>query len=192
MEGGNGLGDPDPAKSLEYWKVSSGAGHAHSLWNSGIFYFNGFGTNQDIIKGIEMIQKGIKLNPDLKLPPQLSDLDQNQLEIFIKLVEKSETYKFTLDIDQLDQLKKIAKDSRVLSMNPRIFQILAETIQKHLSENKLNADKIVASILKKESKKENLCVTTKTYSLAYSPTLWIGCPIVLFGLYSLAKSRKWI
>jgi hypothetical protein len=192
VEGGNGLGDPDPAKSLEYWKVSSDSGHAHSLWNSGIFYFNGFGTNQDIIKGIEMIQKGMKLNPDLKFPPQLSDLDQNQLELFIRLVDKSDAYKFTLDIDQLDQLKKIAKDSRVSGMNPRIFQTLAETIKKHLSENKLNADKTVALTLKKESKKENLCVATKTYSLAYSPTLWIGGPIVIFGLYSLAKSRKWI
>ena len=192
MEGGYGLGDPVPQKSLEYWKVSSDAKHAHSLWNSGIFYLNGFGTRQVIINGIEMIQKGMKLNPDLKLPPQLSNMSQNQLDILIQLANNSKVYKFTLDIDQLDQLIKIAKDSRVMGMNPQILKTLAETIHMHLSENKLNAEKLVSITLKKSSKKQNLCVSTKSYSLASSSALWIGGPIVLFGLYSLAKSRKWI
>lgn len=192
MEGGHGLGDPAPEKSLEYWKVSSDAGHAHSLWNSGIFYLNGFGVDQDIIKGIEMIQKGMKLNPDLKLPPQLSDMNQNQIDTLIKLVGKPDAKKLTLDIDQLDQLIKVAKDSRVLGMNTRIFQDLTETIHKHLSEKQLDADKVVSLALKKERRKHNLSVSTKAHSLASSPALWIGGPIILFGLYSLAKSRKWI
>ena len=126
VEGGYGLGDPAPDISLKYWKLSSDAGHAHSIWNSGIFYFNGFGTNQDIVKGLQMIQNGMELNTDLKFPPQLSDMNQKQIDILIKLVSKSQKEDQFLDIDQLEQLIKVAKDPQVIAMNPRIFKRLVE------------------------------------------------------------------
>lgn len=191
VEGGHGLGDPTPEKSLECWKCSSEAGHGHSLWNSGIFYFNGFGTRQDIIKGIEMIQKGMKISTDLKLPPQLSDMNQSQIDILIKIVSKSDNIDHTVEIDQLDQLIKVSKDPRVIGMNSRIFQVLSDITLKYMSENQLNAEKVVVLALKRSSTR-HVAVDTRQFSLASSPAIWIGTPIVLFGLYTLAKSRKWI
>ena len=193
MEGGYGLGDPAPDISLKYWKLSSDAGHAHSIWNSGIFYFNGFGTNQDIVKGLQMIQNGMELNTDLKFPPQLSDMNQKQIDILIKLVSKSQKEDQFLDIDQLEQLIKVAKDPQVIAMNPRIFKRLVEITQKSLSENQLNAEVVVSLALKSsQSRKADLSMDTKEFSFESSLALWIGVPIVVIGFYTLAKNRRWI
>lgn len=183
MEGGNGLGDPDPSKSLEFWKSSSDTGHGHSLWNAGIFYLNGFGTMQNIVKGIEMIQKGMVISSDLKLPPQLQEMNPNQISILIQLVEDLD---HSVDLDLLNQLIEIAKDKRVETMNGRIFKALVANTLDSLSDNKLNAEQVIQITLARSNRK----IAVKE---PYSPALiWIGAPIIILGVYSLAKYRKWI
>jgi hypothetical protein len=111
----------------------------------------------------------------------------------IKLVSKSQKEDQFLDIDQLEQLIKVAKDPQVIAMNPRIFKRLVEITQKSLSENKLNAEVVVSLALKSsQSRKADLSMDTKGYSFASSPALWIGVPIVVIGFYTLAKNRRWI
>ena len=42
MQGGFGLGDPNPEGAVVFWQSSASVGHAHSIWNLGVFCLNGY------------------------------------------------------------------------------------------------------------------------------------------------------
>ncbi|KAK9727627.1 hypothetical protein K7432_001711 [Basidiobolus ranarum] len=70
LEGGNGIA-PDPSLALEFWKQSAATGHAQSMYNTGILYLNGVGTEKNLDEASRYIQNAIELDPKLKLPEAL-------------------------------------------------------------------------------------------------------------------------
>ncbi|KAI8853427.1 hypothetical protein BC829DRAFT_9033 [Chytridium lagenaria] len=78
MEGGHGLGDPDPKAAAELWKHAAEVDHGQSCWNLGIFHLNGFGVKVDIKLGVELVRKGMKKVTTLSLPPQLQRIDRKE------------------------------------------------------------------------------------------------------------------
>ncbi|KAJ3116622.1 hypothetical protein HDU96_009177 [Phlyctochytrium bullatum] len=112
MEGGSGLGDPNPAEAAKLWKQASEAGHGQSSWNLGIFLLNGFGVEVDIVRGVRLIQKGMKAVKSLSLPPQLAGLSDADLEKLVALVEKEKKEGVKPDIDRMVKAVKAAKKTR--------------------------------------------------------------------------------
>lgn len=103
MEGGKGLGDPNPAEAARFWKNSAALGHADSIFNLGIFFLNGFGMDQDIVGGgwarfmvqyftllfltllgIRMIQLARNANPSLAMPPPLDVLTEFEVQVLVE------------------------------------------------------------------------------------------------------------
>ncbi|KAJ3396735.1 hypothetical protein HDU92_002101 [Lobulomyces angularis] len=113
MEGGHGLGDPNPKESLIYWKLSGMAGHPDSIFNIGVFYLNAFGVDQDIPGAIEMIKLARQANPSLNLPPPLLGLSEVELN---KYVELSKTIKRGENQEIQDYLKSLVVEVKKLNV----------------------------------------------------------------------------
>ncbi|KAI9202864.1 uncharacterized protein BJ171DRAFT_512400 [Polychytrium aggregatum] len=101
MEGGNGLGDPDPARAAGFWQKTSKMGHPQSAWNLGIFYLNGFGVEQDIREAVRLITIAMSLDPNLALPPQLQSLQPSSLPTLVRVAEEAKATGIKPDLDSL-------------------------------------------------------------------------------------------
>ncbi|KAJ1535557.1 hypothetical protein HK096_002341 [Nowakowskiella sp. JEL0078] len=88
MEGGHGLGDPQPKASADVWTKSAGLGHAQSAWNLGIFYLNGFGVERNIKEAIRLIRAATVKGGVMQLPPQLEGLSERAMDILVQIAEE--------------------------------------------------------------------------------------------------------
>jgi TPR repeat protein len=101
MEGGHGLGNPNPMAAVVFWQQSANMGHGPSLWNLGIFLINGFAGKLDIAEGVSYIRRGMKLSPELGLPPQLKGLSQADLDELIEIEKQWKKDGSPIAIDEL-------------------------------------------------------------------------------------------
>ncbi|KAJ3101916.1 hypothetical protein HDU97_000957 [Phlyctochytrium planicorne] len=131
MEGGNGLGDPNPAAAAELWKLSAEVGHGQSCWNLGIFHLNGFGVPIDIREGVRLIRAGIQKVPSLGLPPQLKELTETQLDTAVALSDAEKKNGRSPDIETLVKAVKSGKTvTAKTSSNPRSKKSTSTTDKK--------------------------------------------------------------
>ncbi|KAJ3328968.1 hypothetical protein HDU76_008904 [Blyttiomyces sp. JEL0837] len=109
MEGGNGMGNPNPEAASVFWRQAALAGHGQSAWNLGIFYLNGFGVPVDIEEGVKLIKQGMSLVKELNLPPQLQGLTMEELDTLVELAKGVEDNR---GIVMIESLVKQVKDMR--------------------------------------------------------------------------------
>lgn len=80
MEGGHGLGEPDPAKALVYWRYSIEMGHPPSMYNAAVLFLNGHGVQRDVIRAQRLFKAANAMDPKLVPPTEIASLSQEQLE----------------------------------------------------------------------------------------------------------------
>ncbi|KAJ3118540.1 hypothetical protein HK098_005908 [Nowakowskiella sp. JEL0407] len=116
MEGGSGLGDPQPKLAADVWIKSAKLGHAQSAWNLSIFYLNGFGVERDIPEAVRLAKDARSRNVGLQLPPQLEGLSDVGLDVLVKISEELKSTGQPLPKIELlvqrakDQLSETEKD----------------------------------------------------------------------------------
>ncbi|KAI8801862.1 hypothetical protein BJ742DRAFT_778887 [Cladochytrium replicatum] len=107
MEGGHGLGDPQPRAAADLWARSASVGHAQSAWNLGIFYLNGWGLDRDIAEGVRWIRTAMAADSALTVPPQLDGLSSwHGLDALVAVSEECKQHGEELDLAGLVELAK--------------------------------------------------------------------------------------
>ena len=208
MEGGFDLGDPKPEKSILHWEQSAALGHAHSLWNMGVFYLNGFGTQQDVEQGIGMICKAMDLESSLNFPPPLEGLNPQQIQQVIDLSKLKPPGTSFVDVGSLVQVVLTQLQGLDTIEMKSISDVLSTPEQSHSSietkheftqensqeetplENQENQKMELKS--KKKRKKKKVSFESSPASTHWTDNLWIySIPILCIGMvYILRKTVK--
>jgi len=111
LEGGHGLGDPNPVKAVEFWKVASSLGHAQSMFNLGVLMLNGWGMGEargrpDVGGGIRLIKEAKKLDSKLGWPPQIGNLTEEEVD---EVIKSAEIIRNNGVIEDVAQIVRVAK-----------------------------------------------------------------------------------
>ncbi|KAI9091297.1 hypothetical protein DFS34DRAFT_597246 [Phlyctochytrium arcticum] len=90
-EGGYGL--PESAqgidKSYQYFRVAAvDCKHPRALWSLALYTSNGFGCDQNMSDGIQMLKQAMQLDDNLDLPPQLAGLEGIGLDVLVGVEEQ--------------------------------------------------------------------------------------------------------
>jgi hypothetical protein len=202
MEGGFDLGDPQPSASLSHWSVSGKLGHSQSIWNSGLFYLNGFGTSQNIEKGVEMIRQAMASDERLSLPPQLQNMSSKELDMLVALSKKTPE---TVKVVDIDSLVKTAKLFCLSDMNPEDVRVESQ-LASNVSQPEMTKDKVfkkeaietIPIVKEKNSKKvvkKNMTLITSldkkvantSWTTSVLPVLGVSTIVILV----LGRVNKW-
>jgi TPR repeat protein len=109
MQGGAGLGDPNPIEALDFFKLAAVRGHPDSIFNVGVFTLNGYGTEVNITAGLEMILIAIEANPSLKMPPPLRGLSEGEVIRFAEVCKSVEVREGESPKDFMDRMVILVK-----------------------------------------------------------------------------------
>ncbi|KAI8615635.1 hypothetical protein BC830DRAFT_1121758 [Chytriomyces sp. MP71] len=114
MEGGSGIGEPNPMGAVAAWRTAAEEGHAQSSWNLGIFCLNGFGLPEpDVSLGVALIRSGMKKVKELSLPPQLSGMSEKDIDALVEMDAHLKSQGSMLDVEKVKVMMQMNKNGQL-------------------------------------------------------------------------------
>ncbi|KAJ3090453.1 hypothetical protein HK102_003705 [Quaeritorhiza haematococci] len=127
MEGGLGVGDPDPAAAARHFQKAADYDHPDATYNLGIFYLNGYGVSIDVGHALNLIKKSMSRNPLLKMPPQLEGLGEEGLEVLKTMAAELQAQRQTTEGEQESGINpRTLKRADVLELVQKVKVVVAE------------------------------------------------------------------
>ncbi|TPX64896.1 hypothetical protein SpCBS45565_g05544 [Spizellomyces sp. 'palustris'] len=143
-EGGNGLPSSAEGISQSFAYFSTAAldyRHPRALWSLSLYYINGFGCDQNISQGVEMLKEALAADPKLDLPPQFQGLDGIGLDILVGVEKEARTVN-GVEPGKILDVESLVNAARRVVENAGGKEKVEDTVEKALKELELSVVKV--------------------------------------------------